>query len=535
MNRGHSLCGAILLLLACIAVPAQDSPSEAKPGSLYGIAKNSLSGEPLAHVEVWLQRKISGHSYSYRHTETGPDGRFSLTGIEAGSYFLSADRNGYHRLEAPVSRDLPMLSLKPGENIKDIVLRLEPDAIIAGRVVDANGMPMERVKVEALGHTGSIPNETDDRGEFAVGGLHPGQYLLRASLRRFRLFRPPEVRKDGSIGVNYDVAYFPSSKTFRGAVPVRVQAGRETEVEIRMLPAPVLHISGEVSVETGGRRPEVKLENRWDDPRTCDIDEKGAFTFARVPAGRYQLYAENWINDTYLRSAPVLVDVANDSIEGIHLSLLPQVVLTGHIVDGDWKRMRALIKKREHKGTLEIRLESFGFFVPQSRYTSALSDDGGFEIKNLSPGRYYVTMTGGLTDFYLKSLQIGDLQFHDETLEIGEGPVQQEMLIELGDDGAEVTGIVRDEKGAVSGAVVVLLIEDASFPAIADAVRSSEDGTYAIYGIAPGKYKLLALSTKYAEPFLTDEELELDRNVTEKLDVRQSDRITQDLKMVGQY
>jgi hypothetical protein len=513
-----------------MAAPAQDSPSDAKPGSLYGIAKNSLSGEPLAHVEVWLQRKISGHFYSYRHTATGPDGRFSLTGIEAGSYFLSATRNGYHRVEAQVSRDLTMLSLKPGENINDIVLRLEPDAIISGRVVDADGMPMERVKVEALGHTGSIPDETDDRGEFAVGGLRPGSYLLRASLRRFH---PPEVRKDGSRGVNYDVAYFPSSKTARGAVPVRVQPGRETDVEIRMLPAPVLHISGEVSVETGGRWPEVKLENWSDDPRTCDIDEKGAFTFARVPAGRYRLYAENWINDTYLRSAPVLVDVANDSIEGIHLSLLPQVVLTGHIVDEDWKRMQALIKEREHKGTLEIRLESFGFFLPQSAYTSALSDDGRFEIKDLYPGRYYVAMTGGQTDFYLKSLQIGDLQFHDGTLEIGEGPVQREMLIELGDDGAEVAGIVLDEKGAVSGALVVLLVEDASFPAIADAVRSSEDGTYAMYGIAPGKYKLLALSTKYA--FLTDEELELDRNVTEKLEVRESDRITQDLKMGGQY
>jgi hypothetical protein len=67
----------------------------------------------------------------------------------------------------------------------------------------------------------------------------------------------------------------------------------------------------------------------------------------------------------------------------------------------------------------------------------------------------------------------------------------------------------------------IALLEDASFPAIAGAVRSSEDGSYVIYGIAPGKYKLLALSTKYAEPFLTDEELELDRNVTEKIEVRE--------------
>ncbi len=531
MNRGHSLWGAILLLLACGSALAQDSPAEPKPGGLYGIANNSLTGEPLAHVEVWLQRRISGHLYSYRHTVTAPDGRFSLTGIEAGSYFVAADRNGYHRVDVQLSQDPPMLQLKPGEKINDIVLRLEPDAVISGRVVEADGVPMERVKVEALGHTGSIPNQTDDRGEFAIGGLHPGQYLLRASLGRFHL---PEVRRDGSIGVNYDVAYFPSSKTAAGAVPVKVQAGQETNVEIRMFPAPMLHISGDVSGNTGSRTPEVKLENWSDDPRTCPVDENGTFTFARVPAGRYRLYVENWIEDRYLQSAPVLVEMTNHSIEGIHLTLLPQVGLTGHIAHEDWQRMRALIKEQEREEALEIRLEPFGFFLPHSRYTSSLSEDGRFEMKDVSPGRYHVTMTGGPTNFYLKAVQIGDLEFHDRTLEIGGGPVQQEMLIDLGDNGAQVSGIVRDEKGSVSGALVVLLVEHASFPAIARAVRSSEDGTYVIYGIAPGKYKLLAFSKKYTTPSFSDETLVLDRDLTERIEVREGDRITQDLKTAVQ-
>lgn len=88
MIRTHSLCGAVLLLLACVAAPAQDrTAEEQKPASLYGMATNSLTSEPLPHVEVWLLRKVSGRFSSYRHTVTGPDGRFSLTGIEAGPIF----------------------------------------------------------------------------------------------------------------------------------------------------------------------------------------------------------------------------------------------------------------------------------------------------------------------------------------------------------------------------------------------------------------------------------------------------------------
>lgn len=530
MIRTHSLCGAVLLLLACVAAPAQDrdGPSEEKkPAGLYGMATNSLTSEPLPHVEIWLLRKVSGRFSSYRHTVTGRDGRFSLTGIEAGSYFVTAERNGYHRVDVdvPVSSDPPMLSLKPGEEIKDILLRLEPDVVIAGRVVDTDGAPLERIKVEALGSAGWFSDETDDRGEFVIGSLSPGRYLLRASLSQPQL---PEVRKDGSVAVNYGVTYFPSTRTAGGAVSVRVQAGQESNFEIRMLPALILHISGDVSGETEGRRPDVKLENWWDEyPRPISIDKKGAFTFARVPPGRYRLYAE----DQNGKSAPVLIDLTNASIEGIHLALLPPVGLAGYIRDEDWKRMRAQIKEDKNEDAPEIRLEQFGFFIPQVSYKSTLSDDGRFNIKDVAPGRYHVRMWGGPKNFYFKSLQIGEREFRDGTLEIGGGPVQQEMLIELGADGAEVSGTVRDVNDGVGGALVLLLAEDASFSAVAGGAYASEDGSYVIRGIAPGKYKLLALKTKHKAVLLLDETLELDRNVIEKIEVRAGDRITQDLKV----
>jgi hypothetical protein len=340
----------------------------------------------------------------------------------------------------------------------------------------------------------------------------------------------PEIRKDGSAAVNYGVTYFPSSKTGSGAVPVAVQPGEEHRVEIRMLPEPVWHVSGNILGNSRGPHLSVKLQSIWDDSRHGTVSENGAFNFWRVPGGRYRLYAENWNDDKYLQSAPVLIDVDHASVEGIHLTLLPLVDLTGHVRDEDWRQISAEIKEHEREGAAEIRLLPFGLFSVGD-YRCKLSDDGGFDINAVAPGRYRVRITKLPKNFYLRSMHFGEREFQDGILEIDGGTVQREMLIELGADGAEVSGIVREAKDVVRGALIILLADKDSFSAVAGAVRSSEDGSYVIHGIAPGKYKLLALSAKYASASLTDEGLELDRNETERIQVRQGDRITQDLNI----
>jgi hypothetical protein len=524
----------MLLLITSVPVSAQDkdvTTEERKPAALYGIAMSSLTAEPLAHVEVWLLRRISGRFSSYRHIATGLDGRFSLTGIEEGSYFLSAGRTGYHRVDVPLSENPPTLSLKQGDEIRDIVLRLEPDAVIAGRVVDAEGTPMEHVKVEPVGHLWAPSSETDDRGAFAIGELLPGRYLLRASSRQAPL---PEIRKDGSVAINYGITYFPSAKTASGATPVSAKAGQESSVEIRMVPAPVLHISGDISGDTGDGRPEVKLESVWDDLRTGGIDKKKSFAFLNVPAGRYRLYAEDSVDGKRLQSAPVLIDLTNASVEGIHLTLLPAVGLAGHIKDEDWKQMRAHVTKQAQKGSIEIKLRPFGFFVPDGSYTIPLSEDGSFPLREISPGRYNATMAGAPENFYVKSLTISEREFDSGTVEVGGRPIQQDMVINLSLNGAEVSGIVRDHKGGVAAAMVCLLVDEAYFSTVAKATRTSEDGSYIIHGIRPGKYKLLALGTKDGNPLLTDEVLELDRDSIEKIEVREGDKITSDLRIKAQ-
>jgi hypothetical protein len=494
------------------------------------MATNVLTGEPLPHVEVWLLRKVSGHFASYRHTTTSRDGRFLLTGIEPGSYFVSGERNGYHRVDISPSTDPATISLSSAEDVKGIILKLAPNGVIAGRVVDAYGTPMEHVNVTAIGRVLTVPSETDDQGEFAIGGLLPGPYLVRASVKRLLA---TEIRKDGSVQPHYDVTYYPNSTTATNAASITVQAGQENSIEIKMLATPALHISGEIAgALNADYKPTVKLESLWENSRMSYVDEKGAFSFMQVPAGVYRLYAEGWTAEARYQSASVLIDLTNRSVENIHLTLLPLVELNGHIRDEDWEALRALRAKEKKEDAIEIRFQAFGFF-PGTVYTGTLSDDGRFKIQDLPVGGYWVDITDAHGDFYLKKLQVEQHEFNDPYVEIGDGAAQK-MLVEIGDNGAEISGTVRDNKGSFGHAVVYLLTSHGSFSAPAAAVRTSGDGSYVICGVAPGTYKLLALVAKGFYPYLSEELLQMNRSLIETGEVNAGDRLKIDLRVPAQ-
>jgi hypothetical protein len=55
---------------------------------------------------------------------------------------------------------------------------------IQGRVIASGGRPVPGASVIIASGPGSVPDiaaETNEHGEFALSGLHPGTYILRAS------------------------------------------------------------------------------------------------------------------------------------------------------------------------------------------------------------------------------------------------------------------------------------------------------------------------------------------------------------------
>ena len=127
-----------------------------------------------------------------RVVQTTGDGSFSIPDLPAGRYTLTAARTGYVTLSygqrRPFQSGTP-LQLTESESLTGIEIRLPRGSVVTGRVFDEVGDPMPGIAVRALryqyvqGARQLVPaglGQSDDRGEYRIWGLNPGEYFVSA-------------------------------------------------------------------------------------------------------------------------------------------------------------------------------------------------------------------------------------------------------------------------------------------------------------------------------------------------------------------
>jgi hypothetical protein len=195
-------------------------------------------------------------------TKTTADGRFLLKNVPAGQYKLIVNRNGY------VSQELgqkkpgdpgAMFTLKPGQQIDDLIFKLGLAGVISGKVFDEYGEPVAGAAVRAMrqvytdGHKAlqvASEKETNDLGEFRVFGLKPGRYYISAEVLAWnrivgdREFTSPE-QSSGEKG--YTIIYYPSAQETAKASTVYVKEGEEvSSIDIFLREVKVYRVRGKV-------------------------------------------------------------------------------------------------------------------------------------------------------------------------------------------------------------------------------------------------------------------------------------------------
>ena len=107
-----------------------------------------------------------------------------------------SERDGYvDQQYGQVSSARPgtVLLLEPGQEVRDVVISLEPTGTISGQIFDEAGEPLEGVTVRALWYdyedgekvlSRSRSAETNDLGEYRLYWLIPDEYYVSADLRR---------------------------------------------------------------------------------------------------------------------------------------------------------------------------------------------------------------------------------------------------------------------------------------------------------------------------------------------------------------
>ena len=444
---------------------------------------------------------------------TDADGRFALSDLQPGEYAVVARRSGYVQQQlGQASPGTPgrHLVLQRGAVAGPLEFTLVRSGVISGRVLDAAGVPADRVTVRAarLRHVqggvrlqGVDQATTNDLGEFRVFGLPPGRYVVSAT-------PVPSFVPAGAFGVMppRDVVptFAPSVTSAHEAQVIDVRPGDEAEAHIHLVEAVVSTIAGRVIDSRGmpatdgfvGLQP--RGGSRIVSGSTTPVNRDGSFTLLGVPPGAYTLTMSPRISvataderATQLARSEVGmldVDVAGD-VTGVVVRTQPGTTVRGRlVVDGDASRLRGR--------DMRVQSTSIGPWNGQAR--ARVQPDLTFELVGVR-GPAVLRLVNAPDGWWTRTVRVGRVDATDgHDFGVARTVADVEIVVSTRPSGAR--GRVVTAGGAPAGdAIVVGFDQDArrwDQPVLANTfmVRPIEDGTWSIDRLRPGPYRLVAVS-----------------------------------------
>ena len=227
-------------------------PPRGATGLLSGTLVAADTGRPVRRATVTLASPDSG----VRKTATTDEaGAFSFTQLPAGSFTLSATRQGY--LDVAFGQRTPgsgrpgtAIQLAAGQKLEDVTLRMPRTGILTGVISDEFGDPMMGMQVRAWRYVKRSGERTlqlagtattDDRGIYRITGLLPGEHLVGTGARDTSETMMLEVMKMREMAVERAVRSYADAKP-RGAMNAAMTRGhqrlgsREERLRRRLLP-----------------------------------------------------------------------------------------------------------------------------------------------------------------------------------------------------------------------------------------------------------------------------------------------------------
>ena len=563
--------------------PVRDT-QPAPPGTavIAGRVLTADTGRPVKRARVLV---TAGRRQS-RAMMTDDQGRFRIAELAAGAYTITASRTGF--VDAVFGQRRP---LQPGTPVQladgqvaNVDLRLVRGGVITGRVLDEDGEPLARALVTVQRYqylrgerqlTPAGGDQSDDRGQYRVFGLPPGDYYVSADAgalaqvlgrglqqlavtfgapggrggRGALLGAPPT---DDPEPLGYAPTYYPGVVTAAEAGKLTVGPGQElTGIDVQVQLVPTATVSG-IVVGSDGTVPVLLAPQDSGGMVRGQIlrgttQADGTFAIRNVPPGRYTAVARSGgrpfaVAATPLRVGTQTINVAGQDITGVALALQPGVSLSGNITiesagtpaPADYSTFRIDAPDAEPL--------PFGG-GPGGRGAGPLASDaraeknGAFTLRDLLPGRHYVHVTG--TDpWTLKSISIAGRDVTDQPIELRSGQDVADVMVVMTDRATDVSGTVHDGSGAPMAAMAVI-----AFSADPQqwrpqsrqiqAVRTDQHGVYHLRGLPPGDYRIVALDDVEQGEWFDPAFLQRIEAAAERLTISEGEKKTRDLKPIG--
>lgn len=610
----------IVMLLAAVAPldvagmqqrPARDAAIQVDGDGVIAGTVVDLEGKPVRRAIVTLTSSDS--AYNTRAAITGDDGQFLFTSLPAGRFSLTATKAGwvrtYYGSNLPGRGPATPLALGEAQTMTGLAVRMARGAVVSGRILDEFGQPQPGMRISVLEYRtvagrrtlSQVFNDTpfaqtDDRGEYRIFGLAPGNYLLSASAAAIpqagmRTVSPQEVKwalqqasattTAGSApprpgpAAGYAPVFFPGTFDPLQATTIALAPGDERGgIDFVVRPIAVARIEGAVRRPDGQRliTPQITLRRMSEEiamsildatatPRAT-LDPNGHFVFPAVRPGRYHLMirAASRPSTPAPRPSPdaapvpvirhldlyasTEIDVQGDDIGGLSLTLQPGVTVAGRLAfeastlesPTDLSRARIQLMMPEARQP--------GSAAAVNMYMGLPGADATFSIAGVTPGRYVVSafMPGGappMLGWTVKSVIVNGQNVFDRPFEIRAGDAVADVVITMTDRVTEISGLLQDQLGrpAPDHRVFVIPTDKSAWTLVSarmrPPIRPASDGRYRVAGLPPGEYFVAALADIAEEDYLDASFLEQVAAAAIKITLAEGEKKQLDLRLRG--
>jgi hypothetical protein len=448
---------------------------------------------------------------------------------------LFAERTGFLEVDKhSVRSDGRVLTLTAGQELKDLRIRLQAAAVVRGRVTDEDGDPMPNAQVSVQRQTfvsgrsrweQAGAERTNDLGEYRVAGLPAGNYYVsvtpspdfKSLIEVAGAAASAQQGKAGSSredkpAMSYQITYYPGTGDRGQAAPIELHAGDDVPVDFSLMPSPSLSIRGSVVNLPPRASAMIGLQSRdnvfWNG---AEVHADGSFVIRGVAPGAYTIVAtvENGAVPMMARQP---LQMISSSVEGLRLVPHPGGWIHGRL------RLESKGAGRFDPSSIFLVLrsvdgddEGLGAVATENGFSNLahVAADGSFEWKSVPAGNYYVQFAGeggANSDLFLKAIATGSRDAADSGISVNGGVVVLDLVASA--NGAEVDGVVTDQKGDPVANAVIVAVPEARWRDRTDRYRkvvSDQSGRFTLRGIAPGEYTLLAWENVEGEAYSNPE------------------------------
>lgn len=459
----HRLTYAALVTFALLIGPTQALSQ--RVASISGVVVNAVTSDPLPNAKV----SVFGAPMPVM---TDNNGRFQLDGINAGSHTVQVEKEGYALGGA---FDGLHVAASEGEQVKNLIIRLTPEAVITGRVLDQGGMPVSaRLSLNLASNAGSVRSAFSSKnGDFRINKVPPGEYKLEAS--------------PFPTASALQTTYYPTAATLDSAGVIRITAGEQiSAITIVMQAIRLSPVTGKFTGEIPpGRMAHIAAEQRprlrGNATRSILLRPDGSFSLP-LPDGNYTLK----VNAIGGNERPMVIGMQNISVAGSPVAdiIVPPVQLRKVRTRIQWKAPGRTVPP--DVSVMFNPLEGNGIMQFGKR-----TDSGDWEA-TLSPDRYSVLIGKLPSGAYVKSLTAANSNIIQTGLDLLAGTVT-DVEATLADDGGTITvQVTSASRESLQGALLWLARETSTQAEAQFYSRStacSSEGICTLTGVAPGEYK----------------------------------------------